>query len=381
MIRPNPLEAPSHPPALARPRALTALLWALAALGVAAFAAGALGERAERAWQAYLVNFLFWSGLSLAGPVFAAILETAKARWAVALRRLAVAGAAFLPASLVLFAVLFFGRQHLFAASLSSGSAVVFARDGFALALLYGAAIAFAYQSLRADAGRGRSRLAVLAPIVIVLYALGFSLVGFDFVMFLDPEWPSTLFGAYFCVGNLYLGLAFLGLVAASSRPRSILAEDLGGKELHDLGKLLFAFCLLWMYLFWSQYLPIWYGDLPEETRFVLARIREEPWRTVSVAILVLEFVVPFVALLSRRVKTSPFGLGLVSGSIVIGIWLERFVLVVPSVWRGPTLPLGATEILITAGFLAGYALAFLSLARAFPPAGLPSRGEGDLDQ
>ena len=100
----------------------------------------------------------------------------------------------------------------------------------------------------------------------------------------------------------------------------------------HDLGKLVFAFCLLWTYLGWSHYLPIWYGNLPEETGFLLVRARS-PWAPLAGTVLAACFVIPFVVLLSREVKRRAGSLFAICAVVVVGMWLERYLLVVPSVW------------------------------------------------
>ena len=104
---------------------------------------------------------------------------------------------------------------------------------------------------------------------MLIAYAWVFSLVAFDFVMALDPHWFSTLMGAYYFVGNLLVGIAFVSIVSVWGRGRLGLHDYIGTQQLHDIGKLLFGFSILWAYMVWSQYLVIWYGDLPEETEFV----------------------------------------------------------------------------------------------------------------
>jgi hypothetical protein len=166
----------------------------------------------------------------------------------------------------------------------------------------------------------------------------------------------------------LYIGLAVLAIVAAVTRHHLGLQTILTPDQFHDLGKLIFGFCILWTYLFWSQYLPIWYGNIPEETGFVLLRTREQPWMTVSWTVLTLNFLIPFPVLLSQRVKRIPAALAVVCMLIVVGMWLERYILVVPSLWQEMTLPLGLIELCILAGFFAGYTLVFLAFVREFFP-------------
>ena len=385
------------------PRRLLGVLLALLTAGVVAFATGIAGANSLRAWQIFLVNFLFWSGIAQAGVVFAAILHVSNARWGGPVKRIAEAMASFLPVSFLLFLVLFFGREELFswvshplpekAAWLNAP--FLFARDGIALLVLYGLSLLFLYYSLRPDLGllqergkqspdalhraltagwrgieeerrRSQRALATLSPIILILYAFVFSLIAFDLVMSLDPHWYSTLFGGYFFIGNLYLGLAAIAMVAVLTRKFLQWEAHITPSHFHDLGKLVFAFCLLWTYLGWSHYLPIWYGNLPEETGFLLVRARS-PWAPLAGTVLAACFVIPFVVLLSREVKRRAGSLFAICAVVVVGMWLERYLLVVPSVWSEDWVPFGGLEALITLGFLAAAALCYLGFARTFP--------------
>ena len=386
------------------PARLAGLLWACVGLGILAFGLG-LWLSPQRAWQAYLVNWLFWSGVSLSGITFAAILHLVNAEWAGPLRRLAEAMAAWLPISFGLFFLLVFGAAYLFpwlhepikAKQPWLNIGFLFFRDFCALAVLYTLSLVFVYYSLRPRADRlpaqtsrwptavlemlrrdwrdaeteqvrSQRVLRLLSPVFLLLYAVLFSLIGFDLVMSLDPHWISTLFGAFFCVGNLYVGLAAIMVGAVA-------AHKLGLQELptvaqsHDLGKLIFGFCILWTYLFWCHYLPIWYANLPEETGFVLRRLVHQPWAALSSVVLTLNFLIPFPVLLSQRVKQRPTALAAVGLVVGLGMWLERYVLVVPSLWQPANLPLGILELCLLAGFFGSFALAFLSFVRTLVPA------------
>ena len=215
-----------------------------------------------------------------------------------------------------------------------------------------------------ADTTGGQRQLTLLSSVFLVLYALIFSLLAFDLVMSLEPHWISTLFGAYFCVGNLYAGLSLLALLAVTKRASTLFSTE----RSHDLGKLLFGFCVLWTYLFWCQYLPIWYGNLPEETGFLAVRLFDAPWTALSWVVLFLNFLLPFPILLLQWVKRTPVALAGVSALILAGIWLERYVLVVPSIWQEDWLPLGWIELGVLLGFFALFTLAFRAWMKIFPP-------------
>lgn len=414
-VEPHPIPIP----ALTRPlpRWITSGLGLLVVAGAGMFLLGASGRDPLRAWQAYLVNFLFWSGIGQAGLVFAGIQEMTGAKWGRPIRRIAEGMAAFLPISFVLFPALFSGRTIIFPWIQNPipqkqawlNVPFLFMRDAAALLLLGGLSLIFLYFTLRPDAeaaeelgprwalplyatlrmgwrgraaelDRRRQVLAVLSPILAIGYCLGLTLIAFDLVMSLDPSWSSTLFGAYFFIGNLYVGLACLALLATAARRLLRLEHLITPAQFHDLGKLLFAFCMITGDFFWSQFLVIWYGNLPEETGFILLRARQLPWMPISWTVLLVSFLGAFLVLLSRRLKEHPAGLSAVAAAILLGMWLERFLLVVPSLWRGSSLPLGLPELLITGGFAALFLLALLAFGRAFPllPAGAGTESAGE---
>lgn len=370
----------------------TAIFGALAIVGGGAFLVGISGAQAQRAWQAYLVNFLFWSGLAFGTVLFSATLTMTNARWGRPLKRLAEAPAAFLPVAFLLFGVLFFGKERIYPwihesvghKQLWLSSGFLFVRDGASLLLLTTVSLALVYYSVRrdvrflADGGRGglvevsnnertADPQAVLSPILGIFYAVVLSLIAFDLVMSLSPHWHSTLFGAYYFVGCFYGALAALAVLASLSVRSLGLDAFIEGRHFRDLGNLMLAFCMVTGDFFYSQFLVIWYGDLPYETRYVLLRVRENPWDRLAWAVLFVTFAIPFVALLSRSVKTKPALMSTLGITILIGLWLERFLLVVPSIWKEDNIPLGLLELLITAGYFGIVALCILLFLRKFP--------------
>jgi hypothetical protein len=387
----NPRESKAAAPVLnLRLWTILSLIFFLA--GTAAFWLGISGPRAERVWQVFLVNYLFWSGLAFGSIVFSAALVMTKARWGRPIKRLAESPAAFLPFSFLLFWVLFAGREKIFpwireplphkAAWLNIN--FLFARDGLLLFLLMVAALALVYFSLRGErnihlleAGtmknyedlgeKNLQKQSILSPLLAILFALGFSLLGFDLVMSLSPHWYSTLFGLYFFTGAFYGSLAFVFLLIILFIKPLDLENFVGQRQFHDLGKLLLGFCLVTGDFFFSQFLVIWYGNLPEETRFVITRVNSAQWRPLALTVLILGFAFPFVVLLSRKAKMNRRVMLAVSGIILIGMWLERFLLVAPSLWKGRDLPLGLPELLISLGFLGLMSLSLLWFFKRFP--------------
>ncbi|MCZ6759628.1 MAG: hypothetical protein O7D29_04520 [Gemmatimonadetes bacterium] len=374
----------------------------LSVLGMGLFAFLAGGDDPGRAWRIFHVDFVFFTGIAMGAVIFAAIQKVVRGKWAGPIIRLAEAAVAFLPVALVLFLLLFLGRDHLFPwiehPTPVRGNWLtvtwVFWRDFLGLLVLFSVAIAFVYHDLRPDVSKLRGevngwklrlyemvagsyddseahrelndrRIYRLAPWLILLYAYLFSLIGFDLIMSLAPYWISNLFGAYYFMGSFLTGLTMLGLMTVYWRAKLQLHEIVGEKIFHDLGKLIFGFTMFWAYLVYSQFLVIWYGNLAEETSFLFYRLWGE-WRPVGLLVGILVFLVPFCGLIWVKSKITPFTFTLFVTISLFGMWLERYLLVQPSLTEmGPAF--GLVEFGVTAGFLGLFLLSYGLFARAFP--------------
>jgi hypothetical protein len=367
------------------------VLGGLAALGAVSFVVGLASGPSVHAWAVFLANLLFWSGLAAAGPAIAGIFELTEARWATRLRRIATTTVAFMPVSFVLLLVLLAGMSVLYpwvrvpipkkAAWLNPGFFVL--RTVVGVAALYWVSVRFARAVHASPAGTmqepgraGRTRLAV---VLLFLFVLVGSLLGYDLVMSLDPQWFSGLFGGYIVVGMLYSGFAFLVLLTglySAGRPGWVMPP----KEMQDLAKLVFATSILWMYFFWSQYLVIWYGNVPIETRYVVARFFADPWRAFAVCAFLIGWVIPFAYLLGRLTGRPPEGHRLLVGVSCLSltaIFLERLVLVLPSTLREGVAAYGAGDVLLAVLMTLGFGALFaLSYRIVLPRFGIPARPE-----
>ena len=343
----------------AAPAGLRLLFIGASLAGIAGFWIGTAQEP-RHTWTFFLVNLIFWTGIAAAGPVFAAILHVTHARWAGSLRRVAEDFGAFLPLSCLLLLLLMAGLDWIYpwvthpppGRILWFRPRVVMARDMGALALCTVAALVFVRSSRR---GRGEQHAGAAVTLLLV-YPFTFSLLVIDLVMSITPTWVSTLFPAYFFMGNLYAAVAALVLVSRSPLQRGDVLPD---PRARDMGAILLGLSMFWMYLFWSQYLVIWYGNLAEEIQFILARTGSG-WKPWSWAVIVLCFGAPFCLLLSRAMK-RPAALSAVSIVVLAGMWLERLFLVAPSLESEPLFL--ATDPLIAAGFAGLFALSQTELA------------------
>jgi hypothetical protein len=369
-------------------------------IGLAAFIYGIIGDHPEKAWQAYLINFLLWSAIAQGAVLFSAVMHMTKARWSGPLSALSESFAAFFPLSFVLFMLLFLGRSHIFpwlhedlhGKEVWLNIPFLFTRDCIGLLILY--AIGFAYLfnalQLRSDENQVqgafrkiihkgwvrnnrspeqvKKKMTTWAALYILAFTMVLSLIGYDLVMSMDPHWISTLFGGYSFVKAFYLGLGALIILAAITRIKKGVSSGLEPSHFHDIGKLFFAFCLLWADFFYVQLTVIWYGNIPEETHYVIERTVMVPWNTLAWTIFGVCFIVPFVILLNKKVKSKPVFMVILCSLIIIGFWLEHLLLLAPALSHDAhSLSLSVTDGLITVGFLGLMVMAVSFFLRRFP--------------
>ena len=392
------------------PRGAFAVSVLLCLLGVAGFIAGVLSEP-ERAWTALVWNWSLWSGIAVGGAAVVAAATTAYGQWLRPMRRLAEGLTAFLPVSYLIMILLLFGLPHVYewvehppTAKASWLDPTFFSiRQVVGLAILYAAALALVYWSLRPDLGRLRDRVSgwrrglydrltagwqgidvelerstrvrsKLAPAYAVLYAVIVTFWAWDWLMSIDPHWFSTLFPAWIFM-TYFLGAIGITAIATCRLRSGTFRDAIRPRNLHDIGKMLFAFTVFWTYLFFAQYLVIWYGRLPEETGFVKLRLWGA-YEPVAIAVLACVFLIPFLGLLSVRSKRTPATLTAFATISVFGLWLFHLLLVAPSPFP-EFIALGWIEILIALGVAGTFFACFLTFLRAFPriaiAAGLPT--------
>jgi hypothetical protein len=421
----------SHPSAIplrfAAPSALTTVgALVLVMIGVAAFLLALFAGNADRAWNALHFNWMFWSSVATGMVMLAVAFHLTNARWPWGIKRFPLAGVAFLPVSAILFPIMLVGGRHTYfhhwlphdGVDPAAGDVIIqakaawlnfpwmVARDLVAIVVLFALMIWFAYNQVRADvhsldrAGRrggvygwfardaGRDPVEVAAHAwkrnlyVGVFTALAFAIlwgmVGIDIAMTVEPHFFSTMFPVTFFVGAFHSALAMTVVMVVVYRRSLRLEPFVTARQFHDLGKLLFAFAVFWMYINWSQYVVIWYGLLPHEQKYFVLKFAD-PFGPVVLAAVMLVFVVPFFGLLPRTMKMNPAILAGFAGLVLVGHWLERFLLATPSIFYHPapgrslkealpaTLPLGLTEILVAVGFLGAFVGCCAWFLRTFP--------------
>jgi Ni/Fe-hydrogenase subunit HybB-like protein len=356
------------PASPARPHPFLILL---AVLGIVAFLYGVTRPEPARVWGIYLVNLLFWSSFAITGPAVAGMIQVTEGRWSPSIKRIALTTAGFLPVSLVLFVVLFLGRATLYpwvtepipvkAAWLNVPFMAL--RIGLGSLLLYWVAMRLVKAILVEDQPGQDTQAALdrryrLSSVLLVLYMIVLSLWGFDLLMSLDPRWYSGLFGGYYVVTSMYPGFGLVTYLTIRSNERGL--THVAPPAIQDVAKLTFALSVFWMYFFFSQYLVIWYGNVPVETRYLARRFFNQPWGGIAWAIFIIGWLIPFSYLLKRLTGRPPerhqvFKVILFFGWIAI--FFERMLLVFPALLRDNTVPIGPVEVLVTLGFFALFVL------------------------
>jgi hypothetical protein len=217
-----------------------------------------------------------------------------------------------------------------------------------------------------------------LSAVALLIFAPTFSLAACDWFMSLEPMWFSTVWGAYHFAGLATSTLSVVVLVALHLRRGGHWRGTFTDDHLHDLGKLLLGFSCFWMYLWFCQYMLIWYANIPEETGYFVHRTRGA-WGPLLVANVALNWVVPFLALLPRPSKRSGATMARVAGVVLVGRWLDLYLMVYPS---GTAEPLwGAWEAASMVFFAsASLRLIFAALAKApLTPVGDPALRVSEL--
>jgi hypothetical protein len=333
-----------------------------------------LTQDPQAAWASYVANWLFFTSISIGGVLLAVVTWITKARWNWSIRRVSQSFVAFLPIAFVLLLpMLGLGGSYFPWVEEMAHDPVLqnkaaylnlpflISRNLVGVAVLFGLSLYFVYLALRPDMGlvadasdpdprhriwRERltqgwmgqeqeevdsyQRMTRIAPPFVLVYALVMTILVYDWAMTLEPHWGSTMFGPWFFMG------AFLGGITATALWSLYLRTQhkdfqhwIGLQQRHDLGKLAFAFTVFWTYLFFAQYIVIWYGKLPWEQAWIINR-SVPPWGGISALVVVLVFVIPFAGLIGRRPKMRPPLLATFAAVSLVGLWLERYVLIAP---------------------------------------------------
>ena len=344
----------------------------------------------------WLTAFVFFFTMAVGGLFFVLMNVATRAAWSVTVRRVAENIGGTLPLFLVLFIPILLGMDHLFhwthpehdpillskAAYLNKPFFV--ARAIFVLVALGWMGWWFRKESVIQDtagerdvrlAGRATTstrRITQAAGPCIFLFALTVSIAAFDWVMSLQPHWYSTMFGVYLFAGSILIIMALLVMLTLGLQGAGFFGKAVTMEHFHDLGKYTFAFIVFWGYIAFSQFMLIWYANIPEETAFYYDRYQGS-WMTASRILLFGHFLLPFFFWILRTVKRSRALLFAGSAYLVVLHYLDIRWLVMPVLHpEGQAWSLMDLTTLLAVGGFFLFALSRLMLSAALIPVGDP---------
>jgi len=354
----------------------------LIVVGVITFFLG-LRLDADRAWHNYLLNYFYWLSLSLAGLFFMALQYVTGSMWSTPLKRVPESLIGFLPVAFILMIFLFFGLHHLYEWTHLEevlkdpilriktpylNPPFFYGRNVLFFLLWGGTGFWLVKNSLKQDHNGDvqltRLNKKISAPFLL-LFAVTFTMASFDWLMSLEPHWFSTIFGVYCFAGLFYSGMAIIIIFVVLLKKQGAFAHVVNENHLHDLGKLMFAFCVFWAYIAFSQFMLIWYANLPEETGYLIRRT-EGAWTPIALALLFGKFVIPFFLLLSRDAKRNENYLFFVAIWVLAAQWLDCYWMVFPMLGEKPLF--GWQEVGILLGFLGLFFLTVSFVLQRIPP-------------
>jgi len=336
-------------------------------------------------WAMLAVNFVFYLGITQTGIVFSAMMRLSRSEWGRYFSRLGeILTLSFMPVAAIIFFIIYlFGTDHLFYwanpgqshghISPWVGRSLFFWKNIIANALFYIASYLYFSCGSREEkephpSGDLTKRRNILAGVVCFFYIIANTFIAWDFGMMIIPHWESSIFPPYYWCGNMLGGTAFLFVasVAFISGPRK---EPVGRERLNSMGKVFIGFVLLWVYMFWSQHIVLWYSNLPHLFEPVFRQMKGN-YTPAFVLMMLLIFILPFCALLFRRVKFSARAMAAVSISICAGLWINRYLMIIP-VFTDMGVPVFTswTNISLILGGLSAVLLSVAVFFRLFPQA------------
>lgn len=328
----------------------------------------------EKIWTGILTNNMFFLGLSLAGLFFIAVNYIGYGGWYLTVKRIPEAMSMFIPymgvGMLIIVVGLWAHWHHIYhwAADgiavegsenydrLIAGKVAYLNKPFFTLRVIayFAIWIFFAYSlrklSLQEDRLGGitsYNKSKILAAIFLVFFGVTSSAMSWDFLMSIDTHWYSTLFGWYTFSTLFVSGIAAIILFTIFLKSKGYLPQ-VNQEHLHDLGKFMFAFSVFWTYLWFSQFMLIWYANLGESTIYFKTRMDHYPF--LFYMILFINFIVPFFALMTRNAKRQMGTLATIAVVVLIGHWFDYYLMIVPGA-SGNEIGFGIFEIGLTIGY------------------------------
>lgn len=359
----------------------------------------------KRIYASLWHNNVFFAGIGIIGLFFIAIQYAAQAGWSAGVKRVPLAIGTWIPIAGVIMLVIYFvanhdlfhwthgylyeengdeilkGKAGYFYWPLSAGSFPIFwlIRLVLFFSLWYMFYVWIRREMLAEDIDGGTDhwkKARYLSAVFLIIFAVSSSVSAWDWVMSIEPHWFSTMMGWYVFASWWVTGLAVITLILANLKEAGYL-KVLNANHFHDLGKFVFAFSIFWTYIWFSQFMLIYYANIPEETVYFIARMKTAPYSWIFFVNLILNFFLPFLLFMTRDAKRHLSMLKLVCPIIIIGHWFDFFNMVTPGVMKTEG-GFGLLEIGLALVFGAAFLLVVLNALTKFPlvPKHDPMMGE-----
>lgn len=327
----------------------------LALISIVACVAGYI-QNPDRLFRSYLVAFAFVATAGLASFFFVMVQFLSGSAWSVTSRRIMENIMITVPACALLFLPIAFGLHHIYPwtnPALAQSDALVRAKSGFLsdnffIARTYGYFLLWSIwifaiyrQSVKQDRQRSIRQMTIASRWsgtgLFLVVAVG-TLAAWDWLMSVEPTWYSTIFGLYYLADGAVLFFSLVILISLGFRKAGILDKEINIEHYHDLGKWLFAMTCFYTYIAFSQYLLIWYANIPDETQFYRHR-SVGTWLVISLSLPFIRFFIPFFTLLSRPAKRNLTILTVMSIWSVVVVYLDMYWVIMPVFYpNGPQL-------------------------------------------
>jgi hypothetical protein len=331
-----------------------------------------------RIWTNLWINNVYFTGLAIIGLFFVAIQYVAQAAWSTGFLRVPLAMASWLPFAGVLMLVVFlFGNhdifhwthEYLYEEGGPEYDPIIAGKEAYLnltfyigrMVAYFAIWIGFFYiirkYTLAEDVHGGTSywyTLRKYSAIFIVLFAVTSSTSAWDWVLSVDPHWFSTMFGWYVFASWWVAGLAAITFVVVMLREAGYL-KVVNTNHIHDLGKFIFGFSIFWAYIWFSQFLLIYYANIPEESIYFIERLESDHYAMVFFLNLIINFAFPFLFLMTRDAKRQTIFMKIVCAVLLFGHWLDFYLMITPGVMKDH-----GTFGLLEVGFILVYGAAFL---------------------
>lgn len=319
----------------------------LAVLGIVAFVVSFLVGGATVGWIDFLVSSLYLVTISVSGLFILAVSGVVQASWSTPYKRIVEAMTTLLPIGFVMMLINIGGMHSVYEWThkdivandpiLSEKTAWLneprFIATMVAIFITW-IILSTVYRRYSEKMNSKENGVEVAGKVVkfsaisLIVFGLTLSVASWDWIMSVEPHWFSTIFGVFIFAGSFQSGVAFLTLVVLWLKKCGYFKKSINENHYHDLGKWMFGMSVFWAYMWISQYLLIWYANIPEETAYYV--LRHEHWNGLFFMNLIVNFILPFFILMTRKAKRDPKVLATAASIILVGHFMDMFVKIAP---------------------------------------------------